>query len=94
MGCMIWLGICGSGVGTGMVIMHRLLRMTREGLVRARTAWFAVAVGAAVRSSAGLRTAVNTPALAAGSAGTDSDLFCPQVNRELAGGQGVAKLEL
>ena len=88
MGCMIWLGMCGSGLGTGMVIMHRLHRRTREGLVRARTACFAVAVGTAVRGTAEWRTATTTP-LATGST-TDtagSALFCPQVNREPAGGR-------
>ena len=94
MGCMIWLGMSGSGVGTGVVTTHRLLRLTRAGLVRARSECFAVAVGTAVRNLAEWQSA----SMAALEVGTTTSsgavLFCPQVNRELAGGQGVPKLEL
>ena len=81
MGCMTWLGMCGSGLGTGMVLMPRLHRLTREGLVRARTACFAVAVGPALRRTAEWRPATTTPTLAPGPTTAGSALFCPQVNR-------------
>ncbi len=88
MGCVIWQGMRLSGPETGMVSMHRLRRLTGEGLVRDRTACFAVAVGSttSVRGTAVLKTAessslTTTTSLAAGETSTDSVLFCPQVNR-------------
>ena len=93
-GCMIWLGMCLSVVGTVIVIMHRLHRLTREGLVWARSACFAVAVGTSMRWAAELRSASTATLSFGASSAAGSVLFCPQVNRELAGGQSGTEPEL
>ncbi len=62
MGCMTWLGTCGSGAGIGIrvPIMGVRLRTIREARHQAPPVCYAAAVGAPTRSTAGQRTATTT----------------------------------
>ncbi len=86
MGCMIWQGICMSGLGTGMMSINRLrlLRLTLEGLglIQVRFSWF---VEDLFRTQQGIQRLLGEDLQAvpriAGSTTSVSVLFCPQVNR-------------
>ncbi len=81
MGCLIWLGMYGSGVGTGTESMNKRLRLTHQGQVRARIACFAVAAGTTLPGTAKCGSA-SAVCPTTGSVVSAFALSCPQVNRE------------